>query len=343
MIPTFTVNGKGLVTAAGQTTITAPASGITGIVNIVNGGTGASTASAAFNNLNPMTTTGDIIYESSNGVANRLGVGATNAVLTVSAGVPSWVTPASVTSGAAVYYMSGTGNVFSSGSQLNFDQKETDPLNLCTTGASWKCTANTAGVWCLAGTTSVTSGYNNDIILYKNGTAVKYWQTPPSASVSVGGIACTQLNSGDYVDLRPDASMTINGVVSSIERTHVSFYLLPSIASANVTNRGTGNVYIDAAQVTCSSSSSIVSQINSSSWISAIGNISSGACSVTIGSYSATPYCWAANNVTSGTSQFVVNFSASSSSAANVSCTDNGTIGTACTSFTTNVYCMGTH
>jgi hypothetical protein len=38
-----------------------------------------------------------------------------------------------------------------------------------------------------------------------------------------------------------------------------------------------------------------------------------------------------------------VNFSASSSSAANVSCTDNGTIGTACTSFTTNVYCMGTH
>jgi hypothetical protein len=74
MIPTFTVNGKGLMTAAGNTTITAPAGSLTG-------GTGASTASAAFNNRDPMTSTGDIIYESSNGVANRLGVGATNAVL----------------------------------------------------------------------------------------------------------------------------------------------------------------------------------------------------------------------------------------------------------------------
>ncbi len=45
---------------------------------------------------NPMTTTGDIIYSSDNsGTPAKLGIGATNKVLTVIAGVPSWQTAAS--------------------------------------------------------------------------------------------------------------------------------------------------------------------------------------------------------------------------------------------------------
>jgi hypothetical protein len=47
-------------------------------------------------NLNPSTTLGDIEYRSSTANTNtRLGIGTSGQVLTVSAGVPSWATPAS--------------------------------------------------------------------------------------------------------------------------------------------------------------------------------------------------------------------------------------------------------
>jgi hypothetical protein len=63
---------------------------ITGTLPIANGGTGQTTAVASFNALNPMTTTGDIIYESSPTTAARLGIGSTNQVLTVVGGLPAW-------------------------------------------------------------------------------------------------------------------------------------------------------------------------------------------------------------------------------------------------------------
>lgn len=65
-------------------------SGLTTALSIAQGGTGANTATAAFNALNPMTTTGDIIYEASSTVAARLGIGSTGQVLTVAGGLPSW-------------------------------------------------------------------------------------------------------------------------------------------------------------------------------------------------------------------------------------------------------------
>ena len=44
---------------------------------------------------NPMTTTGDTIYSSSGSTPARLGIGTSGQVLSVSAGVPAWTTPAS--------------------------------------------------------------------------------------------------------------------------------------------------------------------------------------------------------------------------------------------------------
>ncbi len=64
--------------------------GVTGILPIANGGTNASTAAAAYNNLSPMTTTGDIEYEASANTAARLGIGAAGQVLTVVGGIPAW-------------------------------------------------------------------------------------------------------------------------------------------------------------------------------------------------------------------------------------------------------------
>jgi hypothetical protein len=72
---------------------TGTASNVTGTVAIANGGTGQTTATAAFNALNPMTTTGDIIYEASPTTAARLAIGSTGQVLTVAGGIPSWATP----------------------------------------------------------------------------------------------------------------------------------------------------------------------------------------------------------------------------------------------------------
>lgn len=55
-----------------------------------------SSADTTVKNLNPETTLGDIAYRSSSAnVKTRLAIGTTGQVLTVSGGVPAWVTPAS--------------------------------------------------------------------------------------------------------------------------------------------------------------------------------------------------------------------------------------------------------
>jgi hypothetical protein len=76
---------------------TGTAANVTGTVAIAHGGTGQTTAAAAYNALSPMTTTGDIEYESSTNTASRLGIGSTGQVLTVVSGVPAWSTPVSLT------------------------------------------------------------------------------------------------------------------------------------------------------------------------------------------------------------------------------------------------------
>jgi hypothetical protein len=89
---------------------TGTASNITGTVAIGNGGTGQTTATAAFNALNPMTTTGDIIYEASSTTAARLGIGSTGQILTVVAGIPAWAAApaAMVYPGAGIPNSTGT-------------------------------------------------------------------------------------------------------------------------------------------------------------------------------------------------------------------------------------------
>lgn len=66
-----------------------------GTVSVAGGGTGQITAAAAFNALSPITTTGDIIYSPSGATSQRLAIGSTGNVLTVSGGVPAWSPPAS--------------------------------------------------------------------------------------------------------------------------------------------------------------------------------------------------------------------------------------------------------
>lgn len=61
-----------------------------GTLAIANGGTNAATKAAAFNNLSPMTTLGDIIYGGSSGAGTRLGIGTAGQCLQPIGGVPAW-------------------------------------------------------------------------------------------------------------------------------------------------------------------------------------------------------------------------------------------------------------
>ena len=73
------------------------AGGVSAPATIAQGGTGQTTATAAFNALNPMTTTGDIMYEASATTAARLPIGTSGQLLTVSGGLPAWVAAPSST------------------------------------------------------------------------------------------------------------------------------------------------------------------------------------------------------------------------------------------------------
>ena len=85
-VPTFLSVSGNPITSSGTLAISLSGTALP----IANGGTGSTTAASAFNALNPMTTTGDIIYESGTGVASRLAIGSSGNILTVSGGIPSW-------------------------------------------------------------------------------------------------------------------------------------------------------------------------------------------------------------------------------------------------------------
>jgi hypothetical protein len=89
--------------------LTLPVTQLSGVLPIVTGGTNASTPNAAFNNLSPMTTAGDIIYEDNSLLADRLPIGSTGQVLTVVAGLPSWQPPATSGTVTAVSVVSANG------------------------------------------------------------------------------------------------------------------------------------------------------------------------------------------------------------------------------------------
>jgi hypothetical protein len=95
VLPVGVTGGSGLSIATSQLTGNVSlTSQVSGILPLANGGTNASSAAAAFNNLSPMTTTGDMIYEASAAVAARLAIGSTGQVLTVVGGVPAWASTA---------------------------------------------------------------------------------------------------------------------------------------------------------------------------------------------------------------------------------------------------------
>lgn len=100
-LPPTSTKGSGDATPKTTFQINAPNIPIThsgvvatiGTIPIAGGGTGQVTKAPAFDALQPMTTSGDIIYGGASGTGTRLGVGSTGDVLTVAGGIPSWAAP----------------------------------------------------------------------------------------------------------------------------------------------------------------------------------------------------------------------------------------------------------
>lgn len=106
-VPAFLSVAGSPVTSSGTLAVTFSGTAIP----IANGGTNAVTAASAFNNLNPMTTTGDLIYESATNIASRLAIGTTGQVLTVVGGIPTWTTSNAITALTGDGTATGPGSV----------------------------------------------------------------------------------------------------------------------------------------------------------------------------------------------------------------------------------------
>lgn len=113
---------------------------------------------------------------------------------------------------AASYYCS-TNQAGTTSAPFNFDTKEYDTHgSLVSTGVNWKFTAPSAGLFEVLGyiekVTATTSGFD----IYKNGSAYKRASASLSSGVTYSNIyASLRLNAGDYIELRPSASITIYG------------------------------------------------------------------------------------------------------------------------------------
>lgn len=97
---------------------------------------------------------------------------------------------------------------------------------------------------------------------------------------------------------------------------------------------------VEAARLNCDAGSAITSQ--NGTWISSIGNISAGACAVTLttGVFSATPWCTAIPSLSGGISLGQeLNTDATSATAVSVDCEDDAS--TACTVADFTLICVG--
>ena len=108
-----------------------------------------------------------------------------------------------------------------------------------------------------------------------------------------------------------------------------------AILANSVSTQVTNGVTEETAIITCSGSSGIDRQLGT--WVSSVGNISSGVCAVTVNGFNGTPYC-DVNGWGSGVSNVTVRAYCSSSTACEVSGYNTAT-GVASTAFTAKFSC----
>jgi hypothetical protein len=144
-IPSFTVNAKGLITAASGNAVVAPAGTLSGTtlnatvvsssltsVGTISSGTWQGTSIAPTHGGTGLSaySTGDILYASASNVLSALSIGSSGQVLTVSGGIPSWQTATTGTVTSVALSDGSTSPIYSiSGSPVTSSGTLTFTLN----------------------------------------------------------------------------------------------------------------------------------------------------------------------------------------------------------------------
>lgn len=149
--------------------------GVTGTLPVANGGSNATTASAAFNNLSPMTTAGDIIYGAASGFGTRLAAGSATQLLH-SGTTPSWAAVSLTADVTGITPIANGGTNASSGMTNTNGAIYSDGTKLVSTATGG------AGTLCLTSVSGATPSFASCA-----GSASTVWSslTAPGADLSL--------------------------------------------------------------------------------------------------------------------------------------------------------------
>lgn len=182
-------------TFAGQKTFSTGLTGtLTGSASlnllIANNLSDVANKTTSFNNISPITTTGDLIYGSGTNASSRLPIGSTANVLTVSGGIPTWAPPATSGTVTSISVVSANGLAGTVATSTT-----TPAITLSTTvtgvlkGNSTAISAATAGTDYSSGTSALASG----VVHSTTGTGVLSVST---VLVTEGGTGQVTANAG---------------------------------------------------------------------------------------------------------------------------------------------------
>jgi hypothetical protein len=139
---------------------------------------------------------------------------------------------------------------------INFDTVDFDKSGSITTSATaWKFTAPISGIYsvsCYFASANIVA-----LLIYKNGSLDSGLVANNSTTGRGGGALSISLNAGDFIDIRPDSSATIDGTTASNNRSYVSIHRIsgPSV----ITNTESVNARYFASSTSISGSLATVS------------------------------------------------------------------------------------
>lgn len=212
--------------------------------------------STSFNNISPVTTTGDLIYSASGATNSRLAIGSTGNVLTVVGGVPAWA-PSSGGGGTVqtARFMAGAGVADANTiALLNFDLSTV--VDYAPTPSTWTIPSGSSGggtpkfgpgaATCANASVARTSSSK---AIGTTAWTIEFWFAASSAANSQG-FTETGTGTGEY-DFHYDNG---HNLIFRMAGTTIitAAYTMPDTAYhhyAVVNNAGTVTIYVDGTSV----------------------------------------------------------------------------------------------